>query len=131
MNGEWYEDLRELAHCSYEDCYVGVKVLLTSDPHFKKFMERKYRLAHYYETGDLFLTANERYFHLIGFIDAIIYLERSSKFCWKNNLEPQDDVDEPEDEEERLYLEKLQKIDDRNNEAINSLIRYVECGENW
>ncbi|WP_317855998.1 hypothetical protein [Chakrabartyella piscis] len=86
MNRERYEDLRELAHCSYEDCYAGVKVLLASDPHFKKFMERKYRLAHYYETGDLFLTANERYFHLIGFIDAIIHLERTHQFFWK---EPQ------------------------------------------
>ena len=40
-------------------------------------MERKYRLDAYKEEGEFYMTANERNFHLIGFIDAIVYLSRA------------------------------------------------------
>ncbi len=49
----------------------------------------------------------------------------------QDNIEDDDDDDDykPVDEEERLYMEKLQEMAKRHNKAIDNLIRYVEFGE--
>ncbi len=43
-------------------------------------MEHKYRLKQYEQSGDFYMTANEKWFHLIGFIDAIVSFQRGNLF---------------------------------------------------
>jgi len=77
MKAKGYKLLQEMSQFSFEECYAGLNLLLYTDKNFKEFMERKYRLNAYKEEGEFYMTANERNFHLIGFIDAIIYLSRA------------------------------------------------------
>ena len=82
LKQEYYKVLRALAKSSFEDCYHGLNIALESDPQFKKYMERNYRVQVYERENDFYLTANERNFHLIGFMDAIICLERMGLILW-------------------------------------------------
>lgn len=84
LKEENYETLRKVAQFSFEECYAGLNTLLYNEPNFKSFVERKYRLKSYKEEGEFFMTANERFFHTIGFIDAVIWLERSG-YILQNN----------------------------------------------
>lgn len=77
MKTKAYRLLQKMAMLSFEECYAGLNLLLYTDKNFKAFMERKYRLEQYAEQGEFYMTANERFFHLIGFIDAVVYLERA------------------------------------------------------
>ena len=54
--------------------------MLNSDENFRNHVERKYRLNQYQKEGEFFMTANERWFHLIGFIDALIWFNRGNLF---------------------------------------------------
>ena len=73
MKPDGYTQLQKIAQFSFEECYAGLNLLLYTDKNFSKFMERNYRLKQYYEEGDFFMTANERNFHLIGFINTYYY----------------------------------------------------------
>ena len=81
---ENYETLKEVAQFSSEECYAGLNTLLHNKPNFKAFVERKYRLKTYKEEGEFFMTANDWFFHTIGFIDAVIWLERSGYILQDN-----------------------------------------------
>jgi len=75
MKAKGYKLLQEISQFSFEECYAGLNLLLYTDKNFKAFVEREYRLNAYKEDGEFYMTANERFFHLIGFIDAVIFLE--------------------------------------------------------
>lgn len=77
MKAKGYSLLKDMSQFSFEECFAGLNLLLYTDKNFSKYMERKYRLKQYFEEGEFYMTANERNFHLIGFINAIIYLERT------------------------------------------------------
>lgn len=132
MNGETYETLQSIAKGSFEECYAGLKIALANDRHFKAFMERRYRLKVYEEQHDFYMTANERNFHMIGFLDAVIWMERSGMILWNQTVPPAKDFEdecEPETEEERAYMESLQKKAVKERCAIESLIVSFETGE--
>ena len=76
MNKQLYALLQDMSQFSFEECYAGLNLLLYTDKNFKAFVERKYRLNAYKEEGEFYMTSNEKFFHLIGFIDAVIFLER-------------------------------------------------------
>lgn len=80
MEPELYSDLKKYAYSSFENAHAGLYTLLKSDKNFANHMERKYRLKQYEQSGDFYMTANERWFHLIGFIDAIVSFQRGNLF---------------------------------------------------
>lgn len=80
MKPELYNDLKKYAYSSFEYAHAGLYTLLKSDKNFVNHMERKYRLKQYEQSGDFYMTANERWFHLIGFIDAIVSFQRGNLF---------------------------------------------------
>lgn len=134
MNMENYDNLKDLVARCYEESHAGLKTLLKSDPNFKSYMERKYRLNAYQENGELFMTANERYFHLIGFIDAIIYFERAHQIPWMYLLEAdsEDDSDTEWDgmtAEDFAEIEKQHQAGEKERKAINSAAACFETGE--
>lgn len=84
LHGENYKILQHIAAFSFEECYAGLNILLYNDSNFKPFVERSYRLQVYDSEGEFYMTTNERFFHTIGFIDAIIWMERSGYFLPEN-----------------------------------------------
>ena len=126
LKQEYYKVLRTFAKNSFEDCYHGLNIALESDPQFKKYMERNYRVQVYERENDFYLTANERNFHLIGFMDAIICLERMGMILW-NPLDRAaiEGEDEEPDEEDLECEERF----NRECEAMKKLVWYVETGE--
>ena len=115
LKKENYETLKEVAQFSFEECYAGLNTLLYNEPNFKAFVERKYRLKAYNEEGEFFMTANERFFHTIGFIDAVIWLERSGYILQDN-----------------LYVCKTLQDNGVGSPAwkmLNGLANIVECGD--
>lgn len=54
MKQEYYKVLRALAKSSFEDCYHGLNIALESDPQFKKYMERNYRVQVYERENDFY-----------------------------------------------------------------------------
>lgn len=89
-------------------------------------MERNYRVQVYERENDFYLTSNERNFHLIGFMDAIICLERMGMILW-NPLDRAaiEGEDEEPDEEDLECEERF----NRECEAMKKLVWYVETGE--
>ena len=84
LHGENYKTLQHISQFSFEECYAGLNILLYNDPNFKSCVERNYRLKVYASEGEFYMTANERFFHTIGFVDAVIWLERSGYLLPKN-----------------------------------------------
>lgn len=125
MERSTFDILENLAARSFEDCQAGLLTLLRNNDSFPKFMERKYRLKAFNETHDFYMTSNERYFHLIGFIDAVIWLERSGYIC----SDHQDDKEEciPDDE----YEASLIAQEDNDDKAIWALITSFEAGDGY
>ena len=78
MKAELYDELRKYVYESFETTHAGLNTLLKSDENFSNYVERQYRLQQYKQTGDFYMTSNEKWFHLIGFIDAIICFERGN-----------------------------------------------------
>ena len=114
MKPDGYTQLQKIAQFSFEECYAGLNLLLYTDKNFSKFMERNYRLKQYYEEGDFFMTANERNFHLIGFINAIIYLERKG-LIFENHP--------------RRRLGNPLSDDSPELDILKRIITIVECGD--
>ena len=85
LKKENYETLREVSQFSVEEYYAGLNTLLYNEPNFRAFVERKYRLKAYKEEGEFYMTANERFFHTIGFIDAVIWLLERSGYILQDN----------------------------------------------
>ena len=106
MKQEYYKVLRALAKSSFEDCYHGLNIALESDPQFKKYRERN--------------------FHLIGFMDAIICLERMGLILWNPTDRPAIEGGDEEPDEEDLECEERFN---RECEAMKKLVWYVETGE--
>ena len=80
MKPDLYKVLKGYAYQSFEETHAGLYTLINSDKNFLNHVEIKYRLKQYQQKGNFFMTANERWFHLIGFIDALIW------FYWGNFL---------------------------------------------
>lgn len=71
--------------------------------------------------------------HMIGFWDAVIWMERSGMILWNQTVPPEKDSEdecEPETEEERAYMESLQKKALKERCAIKSLVVSFETGQN-
>ncbi|ADU27214.1 hypothetical protein [Ethanoligenens harbinense] len=134
MNRETYKTMQSIAKESFEECYAGLKIALANDRHFKAFMERRYRLKSYEEQHDFYMTANERNFHMIGFLDAVIWMEHSGMILWNQTVPPEKNSEdegecESETEEERAYIESLQEKAVKERCAIESLVVNFETGE--
>lgn len=115
LKKENYETLRDVAQFSFEECYAGLNTLLYNEPNFRAFVERKYRLKSYKEEGEFYMTANERFFHTIGFIDAVLWLERSGYILQDNP-----------------YVCKTLQDNGVGSSAwnmLNGLANIVECGD--
>lgn len=115
LKKENYETLKEVAQFSFEECYAGLNTLLYNEPNFIAFVERKYRLKAYKEEGEFYMTANEHFFHTIGFIDAVIWLERSGYILQDNR-----------------YVSKSLNDNGEGSPAwrmLNGLANIVECGD--
>lgn len=134
MNKDTYKTLQSISNESFEECYAGLKIALANDRHFKTFMERRYRLKAYEEQHDFYMTANERNFHMIGFLDALIWMERSGMIIWNQTVPPEENSEnendcEPETEEEHAYMESLKEKAVKERRAIESLVASFETGE--
>ncbi|GHU68088.1 hypothetical protein AGMMS49983_20250 [Clostridia bacterium] len=76
MDKDSYSSLQKLAHGTYFDYQAGVYTVAHNDKGFKKYMDKPYRFPFYEKGEELYMTHNEKYFQLIGFIDAIVWLSR-------------------------------------------------------
>ena len=127
MREDIYNTLQNIAHDAMHNAYAGLYTMLRSDKSFSSRIERNYRLKSFYENHDFYLTANERQIHLMGFIDAIIWLERSGYFASEHNDDCEDENYEPETDYERKRAIEAAK----EHEAINNVIISFETGEDW
>lgn len=126
MNKESFKILENVAASSFESCHAGLHTMLRTNEQFEKYVERNYRVKKFKETVEFFMTRNELYFHLIGFMDAIIWLSRA-KYLSNSGNETDMAVDEPQDDEEIEAVERA--IKEKN--AIKNLIICYETGEEW
>ena len=92
MENEDFEIISTIAISQFDEDYFGLQFFLNSGNNMKKYFEQNYRIADYKKTGYLPISQNERNFHLIGFIDALAWLN-SQGFI---NLPPEDDNSEEE-----------------------------------
>lgn len=120
---------------SFEETHAGLYTLLTSVKNFANHVERKYRLKQYEQEGEFFMTANERWFHLIGFIDALIWSYRGNLLKNPDTLQ-QELADtycsdkEPLDENDTAdYKAALESMEKEHAMPGDCIICY-ECGEN-
>lgn len=131
MKTEDYKILQAVAAKAFEQTYAGLYTALRSDKSFPKTIERSYRLNQFSQTHEFFMTANERQFHLMGFVDAIIGLGRMGYFNSINSDEGfggEDDC-ELETEEERAITAQLEKETEKEREAIFNAFISFETGE--
>lgn len=131
MKQEYFDTLCHMAQSSFEGAYRGLNIALESNENFRKYMERPYRLKVYERELDFFMTANERNFHLVGFLDAIICLERMGLITWNPENWPKvvGEDDEELDEEDRAELLEHEKRFQMECDALKHLVVYVETGE--
>ena len=115
--------LEKIANYSYDEWHAGLNAMLNSHEHFARYVDKNYRLSQYDENGDFYMPANEHYFHLIGFMDAIIWLHRTHVF--RSRETDCSDVYEPEDVEERAIWEQAIK----EEKSVHSFIINFETGE--
>lgn len=133
MKPEQYKALKAIAYQSFESPQAGLHTLVKSDNNFVRFVERRSRLKYYEQGGDFFMTANEKYFHLIGFIDALIYFYRSN--CLKDVEEVKDGITKyfqsigPLDDEDRSDLQTALEETEAEFNILNHCIISYECGE--
>ena len=136
MKPELYNDLKKYAYSSFEYAHVGLYTLLKSDKNFANHMERKYRLKQYEQSGDFYMTANERWFHLIGFIDAIVSFQRGNLFKNPETLKQEltetyfGDGEPLNEEDLSDYQDGLVGIDEEMG-LLGHCYLCFECGEEW
>ena len=133
MKPEQYKALKAIAYQSFESPQAGLHTLVKSDENFVRFVERRSRLKYYEQGGDFFMTANEKYFHLIGFIDALLY------FYCSNYLKDVEEVKEsitkyfqsigPLDDEDRSDLQTALEEAETEFGILNHCIISYKCGE--
>lgn len=134
MKPELYNELKKKACNAFEETHAGLDTLLHSDKNFGNHMERQYRLKQYRKEGEFFMTANERWFHLIGFIDALICFHLGNLFKDTDMLRQElTDTyygdDEPLDEEGIAdYKAALESIE-KEQAMLGDCILYYEFGE--
>ena len=129
MREDIYNTLQKIAHDAMHNTYAGLYTMLRSDESFPSRIERNYRLKSFDENHDFYLTASEKQIHLMGFIDAIIWLERSGYFG-NHSVEADEDDEEPQ-EPETEHEQKRAIEAAKEQEAINNLIICFETGEDW
>jgi len=128
MREELYDTLQRIADNAMHDTYAGLYTMLRSDKSFPKKIERNYRLKSFHENHDFYLTASERQFHLMGFIDAIIWCSRSGYFG-NHSVEEDDGGAAYEAETEYEKQREIEAV--KEKEAIDNAIICFETGEDW
>lgn len=131
MDNDAYELLKEISNESLKEAsYGGLRTLLRYDSNFAEFSERNYRIDKFKTEHNYFLTSHERYIHLMGFIDALMYLNRHFYLDFNPSpFMPDEDYEEELTAEEEAYLNKLEEQQERERHAILSCISYLEFGE--
>jgi hypothetical protein len=71
---EFWNQMSNFAFDTYLKRKVGLTYSLQFNENFSKILDKNYRMKQYEENGKLFMTSNERLFHLIGFVDALSWL---------------------------------------------------------
>lgn len=134
MKPDLYKALKSYAYQSFEETHAGLYTLINSDKNFLNHLERKYRLKQYQQEGDFFMTANERWFHLIGFIDALIWFYRGNLLKDPETLKQEliyayYGGDESPDEEDIADYQTALEILEREQAMLGDCIMCYECGE--
>ena len=131
MNKEAYKILKNIAANSFSNVnYIGLRTMLQTDEHFEKYMERNYRIKAFSKEHDFYMTRNELDFHFIGFLDALLWLNRSNMLK-PSNVQIADDEDYNDsadagfDEEDSSINEEP----DEEEKAVWKYIIYCETGE--
>ncbi|MCL2289201.1 MAG: hypothetical protein FWC34_00620 [Bacteroidetes bacterium] len=135
MNKNAFKVLEEIAAKSFSNPYAGLHTIMQMNKQFTKYAERNYRIKKFHDEHIFLMTQNEREFHFMGFMNAIIWLSRSNMLKRADDrvigdddhfdLENFDDLDP--DEEELKIIEKS-KIEEK---AIWNFITCYETGEEF
>jgi|GEM_PF-1149474 len=92
MDRDDFEIIADAAMSQFDEHHIGLQALLSAGDDLKKYFEQSWRIADYKKTGDFFISQNERNFHLIGFMDALAWLDEQGYL----NLPPEDDNSDEE-----------------------------------
>ena len=126
MNKDAFKTLREVAAYSFSNPYAGLRTMLRADNQFAKYVEKNYRIKKFNEEHNFFMTRNEIDFHLIGFMDAILWLSRSNMLRNSDDKTADDDDIDFELSEEELESIKRSEMEKK---AVWSYIISYETGE--
>lgn len=122
MNKEDYNTLEQLVENAFHNTYAGLYTMQRSNKKLKTVIDNQSRIEFFNEFHEFFMTQNEKQFHLMGFIDAIIWFERSG---WFNQSDEEQEPWESETKHE-IMMEK-QAV--KEKDAIFSAIISFETGE--
>lgn len=115
--------LRDIAQFSFNEWHAGLNALLNTHEHFTEYVDRNYRVLEYEVNRKFFMTSNERYFHLIGFMDAIIWLHRTNFFS-PTNIDDDLEFIPKNDLEKSIHESAIKR-----KKAIHQFIISFETGE--
>jgi len=127
MNSHSLDVLKKVAMKNFKNYHAGLYTLLKTEKYLAKMIERSYRLKAFENEHEFYMTANERIFHLIGFMDAIIYFSRSGLFD-ENDNESKNDFNEDDLDENEKEINKKER---EEYQAIMNFICCFETGEEW
>ena len=74
---QFWMALRELIQNSYQTDGKGLNMMQELDNSFANSVDKPYRLKDLKENGHFQMTPNERFFHTIGFLDALNWLHKN------------------------------------------------------
>lgn len=131
MKKDFLNVLRTVSNDSFrEAAYGGLRTMIASDPHFVKFCEKNYRFKTYNDTKEFYLTQHESNMHLIGFIDALIYLCRAGYLDLNSSFT--DEICSVDGEDDELDLEYATQLEEKEKQilnAINACIAFIETND--
>lgn len=125
---EFWISLKEMAHSTYSKYHAGTEMMLEFDEHFPKYVESNYRVEMYKKNHEFHMTANERYFDLIGFIDALAWISRRDLVDLehlRSSINPFSDMSE----KEAKKYNRMFKDDIRDAQCANKLYIWAVTGE--
>ena len=134
MNKNAFKVLEEIAAKSFSNPYAGLHTILQMNKQFAKHVERNYRIKKFHDEHIFSMTQNEREFHLMGFMNAIIWLSRSNMLKRTDDRVVDDDhfdleiCDDLELDEEELKIIEKSEIEEK---AIWNFINCYETGEEF
>lgn len=124
LDKETLEEIKKIAQHSFDEWHAGLNAMLNNHDHFAEYVDKNYRVSKYDVNQEFFMTSNERYFHLIGFMDAIVWFHRTN-FFKQVQVDDEDYEFIPENDHERAIHESAIKME----KAIHQFIINFETGD--